>query len=81
MHSDILAKLSSVHSKKYVAMLSILIKEFENSFQDYKKSDQFFGTFATPFSVNRNTLPANFQTDCIELQKDIQLKYLIMPLY
>lgn len=29
--------------------------------------------FATPFSVDTNTLPANFQMKCIELQSDNQL--------
>ena len=37
--------------------------------------------FATPFSVDTKTLPANFQMECIELQSDIQLKNLIMFLY
>ena len=29
--------------------------------------------FVTPFAVDINTLPANFQMECIELQSNIQL--------
>lgn len=36
--------------------------------------------FAAPFSVDKNTLLANFQMECIELQWDIQLKNLVMSL-
>ena len=34
---DMLAKDSTVNSEKYAAMLSVLIKEFENRFQDCQK--------------------------------------------
>ena len=37
--------------------------------------------FAIPFSVYINTQLAHFQTECIELQSDTQLKNLIMSLY
>ena len=32
MHFDVLAKHSPVNSEKYAALLSVLIKEFENRF-------------------------------------------------
>ena len=35
MHLDTLAKHSPVNSEKYAAMLSILIHELENRFQDF----------------------------------------------
>ena len=38
MHLNTLAEHSPVNSKKYAAVLSVLIKEFENRFQDCKKS-------------------------------------------
>jgi len=69
-----LAKHSSVNSKIYAAALPILIKEFENRFQDYQKNlfvCLFVCLFAGPFSVNRITLFANFQIECIELQSKI----------
>ena len=74
---------SPVSSKKYAALLSILILEFENSFQGCrKKTTHFFlGIFLTQFSVDVNTLPGNFQVECIEFQSDIQLKNLVMSLY
>ena len=37
--------------------------------------------FAIPFSVYINTQLAHFQTECIELQSDTQLKSLIMSLH
>lgn len=37
MHFDTLAKHSALINKEYAVMLSILIKEFENRFQDGKK--------------------------------------------
>lgn len=76
MHFDILAKHSALINKEYAVMLSILIKEFENRFQDGKKNHEF--GFVKPFSVDTNTLPASFQMHCTELQSDIQLKNLIM---
>ena len=61
MHFDTLAKHYPVNSEKYAAVLSILIKKFENRFQYLKKiSFFFFNIFAAPFSVNRNPLLANF---------------------
>lgn len=59
------------NSEKYTAVLSFLIKEFENSRLLKKKSQS---AFVTPFSTDINTLPANFQVECIELQLDIQIK-------
>lgn len=61
-------------SKRYAAFFSILIREFKNTFQDLKKSRQFFYIFATPFSVDVNSLSGNFQMDGLELQSDIPLK-------
>ena len=74
MHFDTLAKHGPVNNEKYAALLFDLIQEFENRFQDFRKNHQSFGIFATPFSVDINILPANFQMECIELQSDIQLK-------
>ena len=60
--------------KKYAVLLFELIQEFENRFQDFWENNQYFVIFVTPFSVDINMLPANFQMECIELQSDIQLK-------
>lgn len=37
MHFDTLSKHSPLNSEKYAAVLSALIKKFENTFQDCKK--------------------------------------------
>jgi len=42
MHFDTLAKHTSVNAEKYTALLSVLIKEFENRFQDFKKKEKDF---------------------------------------
>jgi len=75
-----LAKHRLVKSKKDAVMLSALVKEFENRLQDCQKTS-LFCILAIPFSVDINTSPVNFQTECIEAQSDIQLKNLIMRLY
>lgn len=60
MRFNSLSKHSSLKSKKYAAMLSVLIKEFASSFQDHKKKNpNFFGISATSFSIDINTLPGN----------------------
>jgi len=79
MHFDTLAKHSALKSEEYTAMLSVLIKDFENRFHDCQKNHQFM--FVTLFSVDINTLPTNSQTECIQLQSDLQLKNLVMSLY
>ena len=81
MHFDTLAKHSPVNRKKICSFNLCFDNELENMFQDCQKSHKFFGIFATPFSVNINTLPANFQMECIELQSDTQLKNLILSFY
>lgn len=43
-----LAEHSPVNSKKNAALLSVLIKEYKNRFQDWRVFFQFFGIFATP---------------------------------
>ena len=68
MDFDILTEHCPVNSKKYAAVFSIVIKEFENRFQDCRKN-QLLDIFANPFSVNINTLPANLQ-----MKPDAQLK-------
>lgn len=56
MHFDTLAKDNHMNSEKYSALLSILIKEFDNKFQDcWKNLFFFFCILVTPFSVNINT--------------------------
>lgn len=69
MHSDTLVKQNPVNSEKYAVMFSMLIKEFENRFQECwgKKKNCIF---ATQYSADINTLPVNFQIECIELQPD-----------
>ena len=74
MYFDTLPKHTPVSHKKHTALLSILIKEFESRFQDGQKNHHFFPIFVTPLSVDINTLLVNFQTKCIELQSEIQLK-------
>lgn len=81
---DTLDKHSPVNwKKKYAALPSVVIKEFENKFKDSKKSFFFFFfcIFVTLFSVNINTWPAKFQMFAIELGSEIQLKNLIMSLW
>lgn len=74
-------KKKYIYIYKNATVLSVLIKEFENSFKISEKIVNFFCMFATPFSVKINPLATNFQLQYIELQSDIQLKTLIISLY
>ena len=60
-----------MNSKKYAAVLAVLIKEFENRFQDCRKNSQFSGIFVTSFSADINTLPANFDSFCSFVTTDL----------
>lgn len=60
MHFDTLAEHSPVNSRRYAAVLSILIKGFEKRIQDCQKNQLMP---ATPFSVYVNTLLAGFQKE------------------
>jgi len=51
MQFDTLAKHIPVNSEKYAALPSILIKEFENRFQDCRKIHQFFGYLQFHFQL------------------------------
>ena len=62
-HFDTLVKHCSVSREKYAAMLSVLIKEFENRFQDCrKKSSIFLYLWNSIFICHKYS----FQTECIE---------------
>lgn len=74
---DTLANHSSLSSRKYAAVLSVVIIEFENKFQDSKKVIIFLSIFVIPFSASINIPPADFQMECI----DIQFKNLNMSVY
>lgn len=53
-------KHSPVSSEKHAAVLSLVIKESEKRLQDCQNINFFFCLFATPFSVDLNTLLRNF---------------------
>lgn len=73
MDFDTLATHRPVNCKKYSAVPSVLIKEFENRFQDCLNAMGylFIYLFASSFSVNINTLLVDFQMECIEFQSKI----------
>lgn len=71
MRFDTLAKHDPVNSKKYATMLSFLVQEFENRFQDCRKDDQFFCLYTMSFSFKMNTWSADFRIECAELQSKI----------
>lgn len=48
-------------AKKHAAVLSVLLKEFENRIQDSKKKIIFKIIFATAFSVSINIPSTNFE--------------------
>lgn len=81
VHCDVFAKQWPVNSKKYAAMPCFLIQGFENGFQDCWNKWWTFLYISAPFSVNMNTLPVNFQVECIELRSDIHLRNLTLSLY
>jgi len=56
-----IVKHSPVNCEECAAVLSVLIKEFQNRLQPYKKNYQFFGLYATPFSIHVYTLLVHFK--------------------
>lgn len=66
VHFDILAECSPVNTEKYAALLSILMKKFENRFQDCWIPGLFWGMSATAFSININIWYENSQMECIQ---------------
>ena len=73
VHCDALAKHSPVSSKKYALCFLFRYRNLRRGFKIAEKIN-FFCIFVIPFSVDINTLPLIFQTECIELQVDVQLK-------
>ncbi|KAF0747377.1 general transcription factor II-I repeat domain-containing protein 2B-like [Aphis craccivora] len=74
IYFSVLDKYNPKNSKKYFSLILILIYEFETRFQDFRKNNQLFAIFLTPFSVDITAVETKFQMNCIELQSDIQLK-------
>lgn len=70
MHSDTLAKRSTVKSEKYAAVLFILIKKFENRFQYLKKKEKrsFFLYICNSIFRQQKSIICKLHTECIELQ-------------
>lgn len=65
LYFDALAKYSPLN------IISILIRVFENRFQDFQETHCFFwGLLVMPFSVDINALHTHFQMEHIELQPD-----------
>ena len=60
------------------AMLSVLIQEFENRFQDRCFFFNFFLYICNSFFIQHKYI---FQIECIELSSDIQLRNLIVSFY
>ena len=81
MYFRALVKVSPVNRERYVAVLSILIQQFKNRFQDWWRNHHFFWCICNYTLVNTDTLSADFQMGCMGLQSDIQLKNQIMSLY
>ncbi|XP_043931708.1 general transcription factor II-I repeat domain-containing protein 2A-like isoform X1 [Protopterus annectens] len=78
IHFQTLSEQSHINTEKYAALINSLAQDFQSRFQDFRKHQQHFSIFATPFSIDINMLPANLQMKCIELQSDIQLKEKIL---
>lgn len=76
-----LAERSFVNSKKVCSRACHCDKGIWEQLSRLQKNHQCFGIFATPFSISTNTLPENFQEECIELQSDPEFKNLIMSLH
>ena len=62
MHFDTLAKHSSVNSERPEAVLSILIKEFENRPQDFKKKSSVFWYICNSIFSRYKCITCEFST-------------------
>lgn len=59
---------------KYASLISNLNLEFQTRFQDFEKHRVLFSAFATPFTVDVNSLPGTLQMESCEIRCDAQLK-------
>uniref|UniRef100_A0A671RU68 HAT C-terminal dimerisation domain-containing protein n=1 Tax=Sinocyclocheilus anshuiensis TaxID=1608454 RepID=A0A671RU68_9TELE len=67
---------------KYSTVLTSLITEFNQRFQDFSAIDSDIKLFSTPFSVNVEEVQENVQLELIELQCDDSLRsrHQLLPL-
>lgn len=61
VHWDTLPKHGPVNSKKYEAVLSVFYRNWRIGFNNAEKFTDFIDLPVTPFSIDINALPANFQ--------------------
>jgi hypothetical protein len=64
-------------SRKYAEEIQIPQQEFSSRFQDFRKHEATFSLFSTPFDVNVETVPDEFQLEIIDLQcnEDVKGKF------
>ena len=62
-HFPTLLSCKDKNIQKYATLISELIKEFTNRFQDFKKIMPNFEIFLCSFSVKPNDVPENFQME------------------
>ena len=82
MYFDTLAEHSDTVLRKVRTTklcFPVWYRNFKIGFKIGKKKNLFM--FAKSFSADINTLPTDFQMECLELQSDIQLKSLITSLH
>ncbi|XP_034195086.1 general transcription factor II-I repeat domain-containing protein 2 [Osmia lignaria lignaria] len=59
---------------KYCSVLDLLEQEFNGRFKDVQSLNIEFNIFATPFSVNLDTVPPEMQLELIDMKCDRMLK-------
>ena len=61
---------------KYANEVTNLLKAFQDRFSYMQKYEEIFNIFLSPFNVDVQSAPSNFQIELIDLQSNTELKYM-----
>ena len=73
-HFPTLQTLHPSDTTLYVKFIDDLIEEFSSRFEDIRSHEVQLNIFASPFNVDVDTAPDDFQMELIDLQSSIILR-------
>ncbi|XP_076645577.1 general transcription factor II-I repeat domain-containing protein 2-like [Halictus rubicundus] len=70
----ILRKENPSETKKYAMEIQILQKEFSSRFTNFRENQTKFDIFSSPFNIDLERIPEEFQMEIIDLQNDTEIR-------